>query len=514
MDRPKICLTLTGKTIDEDLRILDKYRKYVDIAELRADFLEQEERLKVREFPAKAHIPCILTVRRRIDGGQFVEGEASRTTLFARALAFADSDQSKNFDYVDFEEDFNVQSLIDAALAFGIKIIRSVHSMEEPVKNIASRLESLRSTGLEIPKIAFMPKTLKDVEDLFEEAKALNDNNHILIAMGPLGTVSRILSAKLKNYLTFVSAPENSENTKAIGQLDPVVMNDVYHFSSLDQSTKIYGITGWPLAVTSSPALHNEGYKLNKMNAVYVPLPAENFSEAFSFADAVGIEGMSVTVPHKEKVLECVENQSDKVTLIGASNTIVKKDGQWKCYNTDIGGFTKALQEFLGCKNLRGKKVAIIGAGGASAAIAASVKLLKGKACIFNRTVRKARLLAERFGFKYAALSSDSVKMLNKYSQIIIQTTSIGMNAKEPYSAKDDPLWFYDFNGKEKVFDIVYVPAETPVMKRARESGCLCCNGYNMLKYQGYEQFELFTGKPYEFYKGFFDDSVINTEDE
>lgn len=509
MNRPKICLTLTGRTIDEDLKILDKYRSYIDIAELRADFLEQEERLKVREFPSRAGLPCILTVRRKIDGGQFVEGEASRTTLFARALAFADSDQSKNFDYVDFEEDFNVQSLVDAALAFGIKIIRSVHSMEEPVKNIVERLASLKSTGFEIPKIAFMPKSLKDVEDLFKEAESLKDSEHILIAMGPLGLPSRILSAKLKNYLTFVSAPENSENTKAIGHLDPIVMNNVYHFPSIDAQSKIYGITGWPLLVTSSPALHNEGYRLNKMNAVYIPLPAENFEDAFSFANAIGIEGMSVTIPHKEKVLECVKDQDEKVQLIGASNTIVKKDGKWKCYNTDIDGFSKSLLEFLGLKNLRGKKVAIIGAGGASAAVAAAVKMLKGKACIFNRTVRKARLLSAKYGFKYSSLSPDAVKMLNKYNQIIIQTTSIGMNAKEPFATKDDPIWFYDFTGKEKVFDIIYVPQETPVMKRAREAGCKTCNGLDMLKYQGYEQFELFTGKPYNFYKENFKDKDL-----
>ncbi|MBQ5449928.1 MAG: type I 3-dehydroquinate dehydratase, partial [Treponema sp.] len=102
MERPLMCLTLTGSTLDEDLELLNKYRKYVDIAELRVDFLNEDERFFTRKFPRLAGLPCILTIRRRVDGGKYIEGEASRTVLFARALSFADSDANKNFKYVDF----------------------------------------------------------------------------------------------------------------------------------------------------------------------------------------------------------------------------------------------------------------------------------------------------------------------------------------------------------------------------------------------------------------------------
>ena len=127
-----------------------------------------------------AGIPCILTLRRVIDGGMFKEGEASRTLIFARALALTDDSDSKNFDYVDFEEDFHIPSLQDAAMAFGTKVIRSCHDMKNPIKDIRAKLESLRQTGFEIPKIAFMPHTLDDVRNLFEEAEKLEDNNHII----------------------------------------------------------------------------------------------------------------------------------------------------------------------------------------------------------------------------------------------------------------------------------------------------------------------------------------------
>ncbi len=497
MYSPKVCLTLTGKTLQEDLEILNKYRKYVNMAELRVDFLTDDDRPLARLFPAMARIPCILTIRRQVDGGRFVEGEANRTILFARALAFVDDDKTKNFAYVDFEEDFRPSSLQDAAFAYGMKIIRSVHDMENPVTNIAQRIEKLRSSEYEIPKIAFMPHTLSDVQRLFEEAAELKDTNHILLAMGPLGTPSRILSARLKNYLTFVSGQEGSNKIGNLGQIDPITLMETYRFESLDENTNIFGITGWPLSATSSPALHNSGYTEKNMNAVYIPMRAEHFDEAFAFAKSLGVKGMSVTIPHKETALTRLDSLEESVRQIGACNTIVHQKDGWHGYNTDWSGFTKALVEFTGLDSLAHKRVSIIGAGGAARGIAYAVKKLKGKACIFNRTVKKAKILADTYGFKYSSLGPESIRILKKYSDIIIQTTSKGMNSTEPSNEDNDPLYFYDFSGHETILDIVYVPEVTPIMARAAKSGCKVCNGFSMLKYQGYEQFELFTGASY-----------------
>ena len=497
MESPRICLTLTGSTLAENVAILEKYREYIDMAELRVDFLSDDEKLHARKFPAMAGLPCILTIRRSMDGGLFKEGEAARTILFARALSFADPDKKNNFEYVDFEDDFRISSLQEAVIAFGTKIIRSVHSMTEPVVNLRERLNQMSSTGFEIPKIAFMPQSLDDVRNLFEQAKSLTDNNHILLAMGPLGMPSRILGVKLKNYLTFTSPEESLKNLPTLSHMDPITLRTVYNFKNIKQDTAVYGITGWPLTYTSSPELHNKGFAEHDINAVYIPIRAENVSEAVAFADSVGIKGISVTVPHKEKVLNYVQAIDSRVKEIGASNTIVKRDDEWQAFNTDAPGFEKSLLEFTRLKNLRGKKIAIIGAGGAAKAIAYSIKKLHGKACIFNRTISKARLLAEQFGFKYASLGPESNKLLKKYSGIIIQTTSKGMNQSPPSTEQNDPLYFYDFTGRELLFDIIYVPASTPVMTRASQAGCRVCNGFNMLKYQGYEQFELFTGEKY-----------------
>ncbi|WP_162502832.1 type I 3-dehydroquinate dehydratase, partial [Treponema endosymbiont of Eucomonympha sp.] len=145
-----------------NLAMIEKYRIWIDVAELRADFLDQNERLHIRRFPEQAGLPCILTIRRKIDGGCFLGGEANRTLLFAHALAFADSDLRKNFAYVDFESDFFVPSLQDAALAFGTRIIRSVHDTKKTVTGLARRFADLRLTGHEISKIACTPQSLAE----------------------------------------------------------------------------------------------------------------------------------------------------------------------------------------------------------------------------------------------------------------------------------------------------------------------------------------------------------------
>ena len=129
-------------------------------------------------------------------------------------------------------------------------------------------------------------------------------------------------------------------------------------------------------------------------------------------------------------------------------------------------------------------------------------QLLRGKACIFNRTVSKAKSIAEHFGFKYASLSAESEDILEQYSDLIIQTTSIGMGvpAGTMYDEEKqvDPISFYTFHGNEAVFDMIYEPEETPVMLRAKAVGCKVSNGYKMLENQAYRQFSLFTGVEYE----------------
>lgn len=537
----KICLTLTGKTFAENIETYKRYKNYVDMVELRADYLTEAEQLNCRHFPPMIGIPCILTIRRARDGGLFTGNEFTRTSLFSRALAFAENDVEKNFAYVDFEEDFNVTSLNDISLAFNVKIIRSCHDFTGPITALRDKFDEMRRTPGEIMKLAFMPKTLTDVTKLFTEVRTLRSMKYILCAMGPLGGVTRILAAKLGSFLTYTSSVDQNNEMisamKEIGHIDPITLCDMYRFRTINSETKIFAVTGWPLKSTSSPLLHNTLYKKYNLNCVFVPLPAPNINEALDAARVIGMKGLAVTVPYKEKVLPFLSEVDESVGEIGSSNTVVREGEiainivhyddprmapRWIGHNTDAWGFKRALIDFIKSddrkissspfskkdtkpysertdaetiKRISRLKVSLIGAGGAAKAIAYALKTLGCKVCIFNRTLEKAVDLAKKYNFKAAELCEQNAYLIEKYSDIIVQSTNVGMNGTNPSDSKNDPIWFYNFDGHEAVFDIVYSPEVTAIMMRARSAGCLVCNGFEMLRYQGYKQFEYFLGK-------------------
>lgn len=489
----KVCLVLTEKTIEKNLSALEKYKKFIDIAELRVDYLNQSEILYLRNFPERAGIPCILTVRRKSDGGNFTGGEGARMTIFARGLAFANSDPIKNFSYIDLESDFDSSGIEEAARAFDIKIIRSLHS-KVPVKNIVKTIEGLSRFETDIPKLAFTANCLNDVSELFKASKLIKNQEYILSVMGPYGLSSRILSNKLNSQIVYTFTPEYIKKNKLEQALiDPETLEELYGFSKIDEETSLYGVIGKDVNTSLSPQIHNKGFKRKNLNSVYIPISAVSSKEALDFANLLKIKGLSVTAPFKSEIIPLINSISEASKFIGAVNTLVAENKKWFGYNTDVDGFQQALMEFLNEKDLRKYKVAIIGAGGAARAVAEVISSLHGKACIFNRTAEKAKNIAEKYKFKWALLDPINIKQLHAFSELIIQTTNAGM---EP-DIDMDPLNFYTFTGKEKVFELIYRPETTKMLKRARTAGCQVCNGYKMLEYQAYHQFKAFAGKEY-----------------
>jgi 3-dehydroquinate dehydratase/shikimate dehydrogenase len=267
----------------------------------------------------------------------------------------------------------------------------------------------------------------------------------------------------------------------------------MFRFREITGQTKIFGVVGRPLNTTLSPAFFNRVFTEEKTDAVYIPFPADTLKSFLELADLLNIQGVSVTVPYKEEIIPYLVSRSDEVKSVGACNTIVRTPGGWAGYNTDTRGFSDSLLNFLDKPNLRGKKIAVIGAGGAARAVAAEVFRLKGKALILNRTPLRARRLAQSYRFKWAATDSDAVEMVDAYSDIIIQTTSVGM---EP-NVQADPLEDYKFTGREKVVDIIYKPERTRFLTRALKAGCAVMNGYDMLLRQAMYQYRFFMGREF-----------------
>lgn len=490
---PKICLCLTGSTIAQNLSAIERYRSKVDMVELRVDYLDPSEFFHIRAFPAKAGLPSIMTVRRKCDGGTFTMGEGVRLVLFARGLSYAASDMSKNFSYIDLEYDFHIPSIQEAARTFGTKIIRSRHFMNGLPKNADKLWKELSSQPNEIPKIAVQAKNLGDVEGIFKLFEN-ETKEHIAVSMGEYGFCTRVLAEKLGSKLVYAASYGSGMEPAAPGQLEPYRLLDIYRAKEYKADWQLYGILGGLNVIHSlSPAIHNSGFSALGINSLYLPFPADNEAAFLSLAERLNIQGFSITAPFKERILSYLSFVSNEVAAIGACNTAIRRGSQWAGYNTDAYGFSKSVQDFLDLDKLNGVRTTIIGAGGAARAVAFALKGLGANVCIINRNMAKAKKLAESYGFEWSGMTERATDLLSRYNDLIVQTSSVGMEG----GPTGDPIEWYEFSGKEALFETIYVPTETALMKRAKKAGCRVTNGMGMLKAQAEAQFKLYTGKEY-----------------
>ncbi|MCL1812584.1 MAG: type I 3-dehydroquinate dehydratase [Treponema sp.] len=494
----KICLCLTEKTISRNLELIEKYHKYIDMAELRVDCLHPDENFYIRQFPRQAGIPVILTIRRKQDGGFYSSGEGSRVALLSRGLAFAEADKRYNFAYVDLEEDLEVPGLEEAVRTFGTRIIRSYHNFTG-IGNIYEKIKSLRRIGDEIAKIAVMPQDLNDVMSIYNASRETLGLEKIIVGMGPYGLNTRILSEKLGSFLSYTSETEGSDQASAVlGHISPRDLVEKYRFRDISSATDIYGVVGFPLSTTYSPRIYNTVFSREKIDAVYIPFPAHNLDYFLELAEDLNIKGAAVTIPYKEEIIHHLSNVSGSVQIAGACNTI-KALGMitrslpgesvskvWSGTNTDTLGFTESLLSFLERKHLRGQKITVIGAGGAARAAVSEIFRLKGKCLILNRNAVRARELALNYGYAWGGLDSQALDSMERYSDIIIQTTPVGTFP----NTEDDPFELYHFNGHETVMDLIYNPMQTAFLKRALTAGCRVLNGMDMLLRQAKHQYE------------------------
>jgi len=490
---PKICLCLTGSTIAQNLAALERYRDKVDVVELRADYLDTSELFHVRSFPERAGLPSILTVRRRCDGGMFTMGEGVRLVIFARGLAFAESDQRKNFAYVDLEYDFHIPAIQEAARTFGTRVIRSKHCMNGMPADIERVWRELCARPFEIPKLAVAARGLSDVDSVFRLFEG-GGPERVVVSMGEYGFCTRVLAEKLGSMLVYAACSGSGLEPAAPGQLEPSRLLDTYRAREYGPDWNLYGILGGSTVIRSqSPTIHNAGFAALGLKSLYLPFPADDVEPFLTLADRLGIRGFSITVPYKERILPYLARQAPEVEAIGACNTAIREKDGWVGYNTDAYGFSRAVCRFLGVDTLYGVRTTIVGAGGAARAVAFALKGLGAQACVINRNMSKAKRLAETYGFEWAGMTERAADLMERYHDLIVQTTSVGLEGGQ----EGDPMEWYEFSGREALFETIYNPAETPVMRRAREAGCRVTNGLGMLQAQAEAQFRLFTGQDY-----------------
>lgn len=251
----------------------------------------------------------------------------------------------------------------------------------------------------------------------------------------------------------------------------------------IDQQTRLYGVVGSPLGHTLSPAMQNAAFEEVGLNAVYLAFETKEIRGCLAGVRALGIKGLSVTIPHKSSVIPFLDRVDGLAEKIGAVNTIVNNRGKMIGYNTDAMGAFKALEEKT---DISGKTCLIIGAGGAARAIGYILKENGADIVIGNRTPERGKALAEALGCPFLSLD----KLENSEADILIQTTPVGMAPLTDQSPVPEKV----FKKGMVVMDIIYHPLETRLLSIAREKGCLTIGGLGMFVHQGAEQFRLWTG--------------------
>ncbi len=256
---------------------------------------------------------------------------------------------------------------------------------------------------------------------------------------------------------------------------------------------RVIAIFGDPIEHTLSPYMHNAAFKALSLEFVYVPFKVEKekIGEALSAMKLFSFAGANITIPHKESVIEYLDEVDEMAKRIGAVNTLVNKDGRLFGYNTDIYGFSHSLKEV----GFSGKKAYIIGAGGAARSVFLGLCSMSiSEIYIFNRDIRRAKRLVEELSPAFPEIkvfieSFSNIRNSNFDTDIVINATSLGLNGENL------PIPWNRVEGDPIFYDLIYNPIETPFIKEAKRRGYKAISGLDMLVLQGIESFRLWTGK-------------------
>jgi len=521
----------------EDAKEQIKAAKYAgaEMLELRTDYLEGLSVDLVRQLigDAKgiAELPIIVTCRDKSQGGAKKHPLQLRLdVLVAAAEAGA---EFVDFEYENFLVTENRERIERLPAGSKSRLIISAHNFNGRFENIGRLCRDIETLyPAAIPKLVY---TAEHINDCFEAFDLLNKKrgDAIIFCMGAAGLVSRIIAKKLGSVVTFASIDEQSAT--APGQLTIKNFKELYRYDDIKPDTQLYGVIADPVGHSLSPNIHNACFAAADMNKLYLPLWLEGKSEQFDeFMDHIisrkylDFAGLSITIPHKANALEYTKSRFGFVEplaeKIGAANTLiigrpratsdesrVTSDERRICAcNTDYAGALDAVTGAIGInrEGLKNMPTAVLGAGGVARAIVAGLTDVGAKIKIYNRTVKKAEKLAGEFNCDFAGL--DELKTLD--AKLIINCTSIGMKKTEDRRQKTEeqmpkagherratrhetPVPAEFLKEDMYVFDMVYNPPETLLLKQAKKIGAKTITGLDMFVNQAAAQFKLFTNQ-------------------
>ncbi len=456
-----------------------------DLTELRLDYIGRA--VDLARLLKKRFTPVVITCRRPKDGGRWGRSETERTMILRSAIA-------SGVDYVDLEGD-----IAHTIPRYGsTKRIISLHDFESTPENLEEIHDELKSKDADIIKIATQANSFDDCIRMMNLVRNA-DVPTIGICMGDLGAVTRVMSLYLGSPFTYCAM--TSERKVAPGIISFAQMKNLYRPKEINSETQIFGVVADPVAHSLSPLIHNTAFASQGLNCRYLPfrIPEEDLKQFFEWCIDTGVGGLSVTIPHKETILQHVHEAESAAQGIGAINTVVFRNVRGIGYNTDYRAAMDCLQEALSTQKtlqklterdddlFRGRSVLILGAGGVARAIAYGLKQRGALVTIASRTLARTDVMAKE-------LKTEAIAWEDRYKVvpgIIVNCSPVGMHPdidSTPYEITEQ------LSSETIVFDTVYNPENTVLIKSAKKAGCLTINGLDMFVRQAAYQYKLFTG--------------------
>lgn len=484
-----------------------------DLVEFRMDLFVRDP-AAAAELVQRCPLPCIVTVRRKAEGGHFEGPDEDRVALLEAACSGPTQPAYLDFELASYQNHAlrqRIDRLVDhpgQVRATGVKLVLSSHDFQSRPADLHQRIEAMAAApACAVVKIAWMAADLNDNLHAFDLV-AQQGKPAVALCMGEAGLPSRILSRKFNAPFTFVTLDDAAAT--APGQPTLSQVRNLYRWDQITPATRLYAVIGHPVGHSMSPAIHNAGFDALGYDGLYLPMSITPTYEAF--ASIVGawldhprlqFRGASVTIPHKENLLRFVRERGGEIEQladrIGAANTLtVGEDGSLYASNSDYGAALDAVCDGLGIerREIEGLRVAVIGAGGAARAIVAGFAHYGATVVIYNRTLDKAQLLVEHFKSspgKVVAMPLD--KLCDSCCQVYINCTPLGMYPKVddtpilPGPGQTQPHW----EPGTVVFDTIYNPVYTRLLREARAAGCVTIPGSEMFVRQAATQFRLWT---------------------
>jgi len=469
-----------------------------DLVELRIDHLRSIDvgsiGKLVNELPPGR---AVVTCRSRSQGGRYGESEGKRIEVLARAAGGRDVLVDLEFDTWQASEPGR-KRIGEALGGDWSRLILSDHDFEGRPASPRKRLAEIRQANpAGVAKLAW---TGADAADSLEALELMRSGGGrtIAVCMGQAGVASRVLAGKFGGFLTYCSLSAGAE--AAPGQVDLADMKNLYRWSHLGTTTQVLGVVAWPVGHSLSPLIHNMALTELGIDAVYVPLPIQPTYEAFAgfvqrarACAGLHMRGLSVTIPHKSHALRLAGEVERLAERIGAANTLVfdpdDAGAAARATNTDYAGALGALVSGAGWRReeLAGRRCAVLGAGGAARAVVAGLADCGCEVTVYNRTEARARALAEEFGCAWRPFE----KRERLDAEAVVNTTSVGMHP----NVKASPLPPDALRKGMVVFETIYNPLETLLLKQAKQAGCCVIDGVGMFVEQAALQFEAWTGR-------------------